>query len=215
MSSGNFLGIGGGEFILILIIAVLIVGPEKMVEMATKLGLMVARIRNMTKDATREFREALAVDEVEEAFKEVANEVKDIDREIKGTASDVAQIGTEAQAASQEFQTLAQGKQAPLTPEIPPTPAPASKSGGAIPKAVLDILGPPPAKDAEGHLLDGDPGIPADVAYDAGEDAAPIELQQAILVEKEEDLEPTVIEDTMVYQDESKAQQKDTGEPSE
>ena len=51
-------GIGSGELIVILIIAVLVVGPEKMVEYSAQLGRLIAKLRAETNDVTREFRDA-------------------------------------------------------------------------------------------------------------------------------------------------------------
>jgi sec-independent protein translocase protein TatB len=51
-------GIGSGELILILIIAILVVGPEQMVKFSAQIGRLIARLRAETNDVTREFRDA-------------------------------------------------------------------------------------------------------------------------------------------------------------
>ncbi len=56
------LGVGTGELLLILIIAVLVVGPEKMVEYAGQAGRMIAKFRAMTSDVTSEFRDAFSLE---------------------------------------------------------------------------------------------------------------------------------------------------------
>ena len=55
-------GIGTGEIILILIIAALVVGPEKMVEFAGQLGRFIAQFTRETESVTKEFREALSLE---------------------------------------------------------------------------------------------------------------------------------------------------------
>jgi len=55
-------GMGTGEIILILIIAALVVGPEKMVEFARQLGRFVAQFTRETESVTKEFREALSLE---------------------------------------------------------------------------------------------------------------------------------------------------------
>ncbi|MHB9034537.1 MAG: hypothetical protein ACYC6L_16005 [Anaerolineae bacterium] len=197
----NFLGIGGGELVIILIIAVLVVGPEKMVEFATKLGLMVAKIRRMTNDATQEFRDALAIDEVKDAIREVTNEVRDVEKEVRGAAQDVANIKTEATVATQELTQVAEGKTASTQPLPPPTVSTPSKtqipaSGGRIPQVILDRLGPPPAR------LNPQANDAANGENIENEDAAPVKLQTTTLIEKEEDFEPIEIEDVQVYVEE-------------
>jgi sec-independent protein translocase protein TatB len=62
------LGIGTGELLLILVIAVLVVGPEKMVEFASQAGRWLAKFRQMTEGVTKEFNEAIAL-EVDKAEK--------------------------------------------------------------------------------------------------------------------------------------------------
>lgn len=60
-------GIGTGELLLILIIAVLVVGPERMVQFAGQLGRWLAQFRQQTESVTKEFREAFSLEGEEEA----------------------------------------------------------------------------------------------------------------------------------------------------
>jgi Tat protein translocase TatB subunit len=48
----DFFGIGGWEIILIILVALFLFGPGKMVEIARSLGKMVHKLRNMTSDLT-------------------------------------------------------------------------------------------------------------------------------------------------------------------
>ena len=59
------LGIGTGEIILILVIAVLVVGPERMVVFARQAGRLLAQFRQQSDSMTKEFREALALEELD------------------------------------------------------------------------------------------------------------------------------------------------------
>lgn len=69
-------GIGTGEILLILVIAMLVVGPEKMVEFAGKAGRLLAKLRIEGDKITSEFREALAVDEITQQIQNVVQDVK-------------------------------------------------------------------------------------------------------------------------------------------
>ena len=80
-------GIGTGEILLILIIAMLVVGPEKMVEFAGKAGRLLAKLRMEGDKITSEFREALAVDEISEQIQGVFQEVKGEDVSAPPVAS--------------------------------------------------------------------------------------------------------------------------------
>jgi sec-independent protein translocase protein TatB len=55
-------GVGTGEIVLILAIAMLVVGPERMVTFARQLGEWIAKFRRETDSVTAEFREALSLD---------------------------------------------------------------------------------------------------------------------------------------------------------
>ena len=209
MNTG-ILGIGTGELIVILIIAVLVVGPEKMVEFATKLGMWVAKFRNMSNSATKEFRDALAIDEVKQAFDEVANEVKDIGQELKGAAQDVNSIGKDAVAATHDLQSIASGQTVnnvvqtqvdQTAKELVQPPKPA----GRIPQAVIDVVGLPPAMAGSTNAAETGKAGGTDTNDDVN--AAPVELQPTTLIEKEEDFKPIEIEDVQVRDQEQEVKE--------
>lgn len=115
-------GIGTGELILILVIAMLVVGPERMVEYSRRGGRLLAKIRAQTSEVSKEFREAL-------------NASPDGDPDNPLTT--IAQAKAEAEGAARELQdafslktpTSSAGKPAAppkATPKPPsPTPPPA------------------------------------------------------------------------------------------
>ena len=59
-------GIGSGEIDMILVVAMVVVGPERMVQFAQDAGRILAKFRQQTDGLTQEFREALALDMGEE-----------------------------------------------------------------------------------------------------------------------------------------------------
>lgn len=61
------LGINGGEFVVLAILAVLILGPEKLPEYAQQLGRLVRELRRMATGAKEQLRE------------EVGDEIADLD----------------------------------------------------------------------------------------------------------------------------------------
>jgi len=69
-------GVGTGEILAILVIAMVVVGPERMVEFASKMGRFIAQFRQQTDSVTKEFREAfsLELDEGESGEKDSAQE---------------------------------------------------------------------------------------------------------------------------------------------
>ncbi|WP_431709728.1 sec-independent translocase [Glutamicibacter uratoxydans] len=63
----GFIGINGGEFVVLAILAVVILGPEKLPEYAKKLANLVKELRRMANGAREQLRE------------EVGDEVADMD----------------------------------------------------------------------------------------------------------------------------------------
>lgn len=64
-------GIGGMEYVLIAIVALLVVGPERLPAMLQKLGKMIAKARNMAGEFRASFDEMARASELDELRKEV------------------------------------------------------------------------------------------------------------------------------------------------
>ncbi len=82
----GFMGIGTGELVVILALAALLVGPEKMVKFARDAGRLLARLRQETQGLRGEFAEALDldVDDTIDEIKQIGQEAQDIKSEIEG-----------------------------------------------------------------------------------------------------------------------------------
>jgi Tat protein translocase TatB subunit len=186
----NFMGIGTGELIVILIIAVLVVGPDKLVELAGKLGRLFVKIRQMTEGATHEFRDALAIDEIQDAIKGVTNEVKDVTAEIKGTADDVAAINTEAQGAVQDIQKATEVTPVATPKKVAPT--------GPIPQTILEMLGPATNTDtADGAVVTN---VTSQTQDQADIEAEPVKVQATMVVADDKDVEPIELDDVVIIE---------------
>lgn len=57
----NFGGIGGGELLVILVIALIVFGPGRLIEVASSLGKAVREFRKMSQDLTVELQKELEV----------------------------------------------------------------------------------------------------------------------------------------------------------
>lgn len=57
----NFGGIGGGELLVILVIALIVFGPGRLVEVASSLGKALREFRKMSQDLTTELQKELEV----------------------------------------------------------------------------------------------------------------------------------------------------------
>ncbi|MBN2240364.1 MAG: twin-arginine translocase subunit TatB [Dehalococcoidales bacterium] len=76
----NFLDMGFGEIVVILLVALLVFGPEKMPELARKLGKTMRALKKMTSDLTLQIRE-----EVESEKKELLDSLTQEEKEKPDT----------------------------------------------------------------------------------------------------------------------------------
>jgi len=72
-------GIGASEMIMILAIALVVIGPKKLPDLAKALG----RARGEFKKATRDFKESLEVNDDFKELKEVKKAFDDINKDIR------------------------------------------------------------------------------------------------------------------------------------
>lgn len=181
----NIFGVGTSELLLILVIAMLVVGPERMVKLARDGGKALARLRQITESVTKEFREtfSLELDEEEEssgqgsptvagglvdARAEVVGEVvpaleagsPEEPADLPGPVSEAAQL--EAELASE----LVDGEieVGPLT-ETAAAGAEAGADGGSLPSLSMEAV-----------VVEVATLVPADA------DAEPVEVNEVVLV---------------------------------
>lgn len=84
----NFFGIGIPELLLILFIALIVFGPERLPEIGRSIGKAVRDFREMSAGFTAEWQELSreleqAASEVEEGVAEVQAEIGELESEIK------------------------------------------------------------------------------------------------------------------------------------
>jgi Tat protein translocase TatB subunit len=73
----------GGEIIIILLLALVVLGPQRLPEVARKLGSWAAELRAAARDITKGLEAEVA--EVKGLAKEVSDPVKEIRRDLKET----------------------------------------------------------------------------------------------------------------------------------
>jgi sec-independent protein translocase protein TatA len=73
----DFLGIGGWEIFIIIIIALLVYGPGKIVEVARTLGKIVRNLKDVTSSLTAQITKELDVQEKTKATK-TTDEIKKV-----------------------------------------------------------------------------------------------------------------------------------------
>lgn len=123
----NFLGIGPAELIVILVIALIFVGPERLPKLAADLARTIREIRKYTGSLAAEFNEV-----IQDFEKDTAGE-KSAWKEIGEGLTDAAKSVTEAvRDARAEVQSTAAGETA--SDVTPGAGAPASEIPGGAPE---------------------------------------------------------------------------------
>lgn len=97
----DFLGIGPPELILILIVALIVVGPKRLPEIAVQIARAIRQLRGYATDVTAQMRSEL--DELTREYEEVRKELQEfrqaatrdldsVSREIDRTVRDVPAV---------------------------------------------------------------------------------------------------------------------------
>ena len=86
--------IGGMELIVILVIALFVIGPERLPKAARTLGRALASFKKSMNEATSELREVsdefkVVTDEIAGAQKTMKNALLDADEEVKATGREI------------------------------------------------------------------------------------------------------------------------------
>ncbi len=92
--------LGFGELLVIFIVALLVIGPDKLPEYARKLGAGLREFRNATSDVTQEIRESVieplneAQQPLREAMEPLEEMQTDIEREVKGVEKSLNDVAS-------------------------------------------------------------------------------------------------------------------------
>lgn len=193
-------GIGTGEMLLIFVIAVLVVGPERTAQFARDAGRVLAQFRRQTESVTKEFREALAIEELEKEAKSI------IEAPIESNSSSEVS-GLEAVNRSTS-PTVASPDDGPLIDDTSAVTLPSD-----VPSSASHIQGPfidSETRVGSSHAADGDDG-----SADHAEWALPTVIRVGEMSPKsDQEAKPTVIEPVLVVKDESLAEDAQQGEDS-
>jgi len=181
----NIFGVGTSELLLILVIAMLVVGPERMVKLARDGGKALARLRQITESVTKEFREtfSLELDEEEESSGQgsptVAGGLVDARAEVVGEVVPALEAGSPEEPAdlpgpfSEAAQLEAKLASELVDGEIEVGPLTETAAAGAEAGADGGSL---PSLSMEAVVVEVATLVPADA------DAEPVEVNEVVLV---------------------------------
>jgi sec-independent protein translocase protein TatB len=83
--------IGLWELIVVFVVALLVIGPDKLPRYAQMLGKALREFRNATQDMTKELQENVVepLEKAQEPLREAMEPLEEMDREIRSSVSDV------------------------------------------------------------------------------------------------------------------------------
>ena len=99
---GPMFNVGGGEILMVLVVALLVLGPERLPGAARSVGRAIAQLRQMSAGVQSEFREAFDADELREglaAVRQVTNLGSAMRSELFSAANS---FGTSPDSSTQE-----------------------------------------------------------------------------------------------------------------
>lgn len=83
--------IGIAELLIVFIVALFAVGPDRLPGYARKLGEAVAQFKKYSQEATREIKESVVepLEEVQAPLREAVKPLEDLDKTVRGSAKDL------------------------------------------------------------------------------------------------------------------------------
>jgi len=138
----ELLGVGPGEILLILVIMLLVFGPERLPEFARQAGRFVVRVRDWIQrspDAALVLRARAELEsELQTIRAELTREVESVRQDLQNVRSDLADAGKLIEQSAHEAASVSKIELPDVTVEEPPSvQLPASASAGQPPALVV------------------------------------------------------------------------------
>ncbi|AWH55304.1 twin-arginine translocase subunit TatB [Stenotrophomonas sp. ESTM1D_MKCIP4_1] len=151
--------IGFSELLVIAVVALVVLGPERLPKAARFAGLWVRRARNQWDSVKQELERELQAEEINRHMQDVRQSMHDTESQLRASGEAVRR---EAVQAQQQGDALAQEVRAPAPAQMPPhlaeddpaMPA-AAQDGDSIPPTSTDV-----AKDAPANPVADAPAAP-------------------------------------------------------
>jgi len=141
--------IGFSELLVIAVVALVVLGPERLPKAARFAGLWVRRARNQWDSVKQELERELQAEEIKRHMQDVRQGMQDTENQLRASGEAVRREASEAQ---QQGDDLAREVRAPAPAQTPPhlaeEPAPpaVAQDGGSMPPTSTDL-----AADAPTH----------------------------------------------------------------
>ncbi|HRN68058.1 MAG TPA: twin-arginine translocase TatA/TatE family subunit [Promineifilum sp.] len=117
----SFFGIGLPEFVLILVIAGMVMGPERIVRMARSLGVVTARLQNISRSFLRQLSAELDSVDDTGALRSTAEELKQLKQQVADLRDEVLTLAGEGIAPPKGSKVTNAGSSNSIMPRSLPT----------------------------------------------------------------------------------------------
>lgn len=127
--------IGFSELLVIAVVALVVLGPERLPKAARFAGLWVRRARNQWDSVKQELERELQADEIKRQMQDVRQGMQETENQLRASGEAVRR---EAEQMQQHSDTLTREVRAPSPADLPPhladspVPAPAAPEGGSV-----------------------------------------------------------------------------------
>ncbi len=81
--------IGSTEFLFIVIIAIIVLGPDKLPEALKTAGRLIGKAKRMWRDATADIRRELELEEMKEEMQKYKEELKKLQEQVNKDANEI------------------------------------------------------------------------------------------------------------------------------
>jgi Sec-independent protein translocase protein TatA len=137
--------LGMGEITMILLLALIFIGPKKLPEIASGLGRMIRQIRKTTADVKNEI---VLDDTFRKPFEELRDAVTLAPEELKRRDAVMESVRKQAEELARSIENSVTGDDAAGTKTPPPEPMPPESSGPWPPPPGVAAAPPPPGAAA-------------------------------------------------------------------
>ena len=145
--------IGFSEILVVGVVALIVIGPERLPKVARTLGHMAGRLQRYVNEVKADINREMELDELRKLHSQVQSAARDIEQSVSQAAHDVESGVRSVEAQLNE----AAGTTAPTAPADSPTPvSPAPAASDAAPPAHASAEGNPgPASPPQQTTLPG------------------------------------------------------------
>ena len=128
--------VGFSELVVIAIVALVVIGPERLPGVARTAGHLLGRLQRYVNDVKADINREIQLDELKKLKAEMQDSAQDFERSIRGQVESVEQaFGDAAQGAQTAIDDLSRTAES-IPPSVDPLPAGAEHAPAELPTGV-------------------------------------------------------------------------------